>query len=280
MTFTGMYLRTFIVTLNQSLRFILSAILMSLCVVLPASADKLQLAIQPILSKSQTEAAYKPLADYLSKVTGHTITVKASFTFLDYWEDMRKNNGFDLVLDAAHFTDYRVQKMGYTVLVKVKDTVSYSLASHEDQLVFDPEELIGKKIAIIPSPSLGGVRLAEMFPNPLRQPRIVGTNNSTEALKKLRDKKVDAILIPTPMTRGVNSINIISTTQPVPHIALSASPKVDLTTQRAIRKALLDAPKTPAGEAMLKAINLGGFEKASNTTYKGYARLLQGVWGY
>lgn len=246
----------------------------------PLLAAEYQLAVQPILSKSKTEQAYKPLADYLSRVTGHTIKVKASMNFLGYWESMRRGKGYDLVLDAAHFTDYRDRKMKYTVLAKLQDTVTFSLVTGENVMLFDADELIAKKVATIPSPSLGGVRLAELFPNPLRQPRIVGTPNALEALKKLKAGEVDAALVPTPLIRGDDSLNVVITTEPVPHMALSASSRIDKKTQKAIRKALINAPKTPEGKAMLKAINLPGFDPASNATYKGYASLLDGVWGY
>jgi len=248
--------------------------------VAPARAANYQLAIQPILSKSKTEQAYQPLAVYLSRVTGHTITVKASMNFLGYWESMRRGKGYDLVLDAAHFTDFRDRRMKYTVLAKLQDTVTFSLVTSEDVLLFEPEELIAKKIATIPSPSLGGVRLAELYPNPLRQPRIIGTPNALDALARLKNGEVDAALVPTPLIRGDSTVNVVMTTEPVPHMALSASPRVDKKTRRAIRKALVNAHKTPAGQAMLKAINLPGFDPASNATYKGYAKLLDGVWGY
>jgi phosphonate transport system substrate-binding protein len=245
-----------------------------------AQAAEFELAIQPVLPKAQLERAYQPLADYLSKQTGHAIRIRASYNFLGYWEAMRRGKGFDLVLDAAHFTDFRDRNMGYTVLAKLPDTVSYSLVTHEDLFIFEPGELVAKKLATVSSPSLGGVRLAELFPNPLRQPRIIGTNNYAEALDLVHQRKADAALAPTPLIWGDDSLNVVTTTEPVPHMALSASPRVDKPTRQAIRQALLQANKTPTGKAMLKKLNLPGFETASNATYRGYARLLEGVWGY
>lgn len=246
----------------------------------PVMSAEFQLAIQPILPKAEIEKAYQPLASYLSKITGHKITVKANYNFLGYWESMRRGQGYDLIIDAAHFTDYRDLKMKYTVLAKLQDTVTYSLVTSEDVLLFEPEELVGKKVATIPSPSLGGVRLAELFPNPLRQPRIIGTSNSREALEKLKRGEVAAALVPTPLVRGDNALNVVMTTEPVPHMALSASSSVDRETQQTIRKALTQAHKTKDGKAVLKAINLPGFDPANNATYRGYASLLEGVWGY
>jgi len=78
----------------------------------PAAAATWQLAIQPILPRDRTLEAYAPLAEYLGRATGQTIRIRASHNFVDYWESMRQPPGFDLVLDAAHFTDFRNQRMG------------------------------------------------------------------------------------------------------------------------------------------------------------------------
>lgn len=82
------------------------------------------------------------------------------------------------------------------------------------------------------------------------------------------------------MVRGDNTVNTLLTTEPVPHMGFSASPTVDNKTKQAIRKALLYATKSKQGREMLSAINFPGFEAANNQTYDGYAKLLDGVWGY
>jgi len=148
-----------------------------------ADAAIWQLAIQPILPRDRTVQAYTPLAEYLSRATGETIRIRASHNFVDYWESMR--------------------------------------VTREDTLLFEPAELIGKRIATIPPPSLGGLRLARMFPNPLRQPVVVATRNAQESIDRLKAKQALAALAPTPLIRGDDSLNVITTTDPVPHMALS-----------------------------------------------------------
>jgi ABC-type phosphate/phosphonate transport system substrate-binding protein len=147
-------------------------------------------------------------------------------------------------------------------------------------VVLDPDELIGKTVATIGSPSLGAVRLEEMYPNPLRQPVIMETNNSTEAIERVINKKADAAIVPTPLVGRYPSLVTVTTTTQVPHIAISASNRVDQQTQQKISDALVNASKTAEGQAMLEAINFPGFEKANAKTYTGYASLLEGVWGY
>lgn len=236
--------------------------------------------VQPILPPEQTKKAFLPLTEYLSRQTGHKIKLITSLNFLSYWETMKRNTQYDLILDAAHLTDYRIKRMGYKVLAKRADAVSYTLVTGEDADILEPEELIGKSIASIGSPSLGMLRVEEMFPNPLRQPVIVEVNNSVDSIKKVLDGKAVGAMVPTPLVGAYPDLITITTTEQVPHTAISASSSVPQDVQKAIRKALINASKTEEGLKMLEAINFPSFETASSEQYQGYESLLEGVWGY
>lgn len=244
-------------------------------------AAEYSLTIQPILSEDKTQEAYQPLADYLSSQTGQTITLITHRNFTFYWNKMRnQQQGFDLVLDAAHFTDYRVKKQGYQVLAKLPDTVSFSIVSHEDNFYMDADELTSKRIATMPSPSLGAMRLQELYPNPMRVPIYIYERNTRRAVDSVLSGKVDAAIIPTRLVAEYSGLNTVETTEPVPHMALSASAEVPTDIVEKIRTALLTANTTPEGQKMLAAINATKFEAADSTTYDGYSKLLEGVFGY
>jgi len=245
-----------------------------------ARADEYKLVIQPILPPDETRVAFTPLAQYLSNATGHTIKLVTSVNFLAYWETMKKNNEFDLIVDAAHFTDYRAQRMKYNVLAKIPDVVSYTLVASPDADILEPKELIGKPVATIGSPSLGAVRLEEIFPNPIRQPIIIEVNNTRDSIEKVLQGKAIGAIVPTPLLGQYPDLIPVMTTEQVPHIALSASPRVPKDIQSKIRKALIDASKNDTGRKMLEDINFPSFQSTSNKTYKDYAGLLEGVWGY
>lgn len=249
-----------------------------------ADKDVLKLAIQPILSEQKTQEAFQPLADYLSKITGKTVVISTMPNFLAYWEIVRKGDSYELVLDAAHFTDYRASKLGFKVLAKIPDAVSYSLVTREDELLFDPTELVAKRIATLGPPSIGAARLANMFPNPMRQPIIVEARSSEDALQMLLKGKVTAAVLPTPIvfrqmsTEG--GLNVVLATESVPHIAVSASPNMDNQMVLKIRAALISADKTPEGKAMLKGIGFAKFDPANKKIYAGQAKMLQEYWGF
>lgn len=235
--------------------------------------------VQPIHSPAKMKEIYQPMADYLNKRTGHTFNIVTVKSFVSYWAKMNKGQ-YDLVLDAAHFADYRVKNHDYTVLAKINDTVSYSLVTNEDINYFDADELIGQRIATLASPSIGGVRLLNMYPNISRQPVVIGTNNFQETLKKLKSNKVSAALVPTSLISGDSSVNTIMVTDPIPHMAISASNRVDKITKDKIRSALLSVNNSADGKKLLARLKIAGFEKASNKTYAGYGLLLKDVWGY
>lgn len=240
-----------------------------------AYAAEYKLAIQPILPRAKIKVVYQPLADYLSAETGETITLATFSNFKSYFMNMKRQRGFDIVLDAAHFTDYRVKQMNYTVLAKVPDTVSFSLVTGSDLLVFDAEELIPYKIATMISPAIGGLRLKELYPDRENTPTIIRATDAADAVKKIHDGHADAAMIPTPMVGNYGDLNTVLTTEPIPHIAFSVSPTVPKALSDKIRQALTGATNTSQGREMLSKLAFSNFDPASNEDYDGYADLLK-----
>lgn len=240
----------------------------------PLFAAEWSLSVQPILSRERVLETYQPLADYLSRQTGETIRIKAHRNFLTYWASLQKMDGFDFVLDAAHFTDYRLKTMGYHLLARLPDTVSFSLVTRDDNLIFEVNELLLKPVATLAPPSVGALRLLQLFPDPMRQPRIVYANDSEDAARRVIGGKAVAAMIPTALVSRYDTLNTVLTTEPLPHMGFSASPHVPVSVRDRVAQALLRASRTPAGRSMLDKLKLPGFVAASPMDYQGHARLL------
>ncbi len=86
--------------------------------------------------------------------------------------------------------------------------------------------------------------------------------------------------IPTRLASTYDNLNIVLTTEPVPHMGLSASPDVPAKIVEKIRQALLNATTKENGKLMLAKLKMDHFEPASSETYDGYANLLKEVFGY
>lgn len=245
-----------------------------------ATAETYFLSVQPVLPREQIQKNYQPLAEYLSDKTGHTISIKSYRNFLTYWARMQKARDMHFVLDGAHFTDYRVQRKKYKVLAKFPDTVSFTVVTGEENFIFEMDELTSKRIATMASPGMGAVRLGAMFPNPVRLPFYIEASDAVDAVKRVLDGSVDAAIIPSPLVGNFESLNSVVSTEPVPHMAFSASPEVPDEVVLAVKAALLDAVKTPEGKKMLEDMNIEYFEDADAKLYAGYAELLEGMFGY
>ncbi|MBD3618477.1 MAG: PhnD/SsuA/transferrin family substrate-binding protein [Chromatiales bacterium] len=246
---------------------------------LPAAGEPVRLAIQPIQTAETTAEFYRPLIEYLRTQTGLPIELATTSNFLTYWTQMKRGD-YDLVLDAAHFTDYRIRELGYVPLAKMPGEVSYSLVTHPDTFIFEPAELTGKPVASLASPSLGMVRMLDLFPNPLRQPRILEAATTEAIIEMIESGKAVAGIIPTPLLNTYTQFNVVLTTEPAPHVTFSASPRLPAEARSSLQRALLEAGNTAEGQAMLAAIGFTALERPEATVYSGYAELLEGVWGY
>ncbi|MEA1889318.1 MAG: PhnD/SsuA/transferrin family substrate-binding protein [Pseudomonadota bacterium] len=237
--------------------------------------DSLTLVIQPIYGMDKTHESFQPLASYLSHLTGKNIDIKTYPNFITYWNETRDGQGYDLILDAAHFTGYRAKELDFEILAKIPGTVSYSVIVPDSTMVIDIDELVGKKIATLGPPSMGAAKVSLLFDNPLRQPFIYETENSEKALDLLFTDEVDAAIIPTPLVGSLTAIAVVTTTDPTQHIALSASPRLDANLRLFIRDALIHAAGTQAGKQMLRKIGFAGFENPDTERYVMAADLLQ-----
>lgn len=251
----------------------------TLCYSATLTANEYSLAIHPVLPQEQTRKTFQPLADYLSSKTGHRFTILTTSNFLAHWETIKKGT-YDLILDGPQFTGYRLEKLGYKVLARFPEVVSYTLVAGEKEMILEPEELIGKIIATTPSPALGALRLQELYPNPLRQPRILESNDSITAAKHVVNGNAHAAIIPASMVGAYPQLNTVINTEQLPSPAISASPKMGAEVQQAVRQALLDAEQSVEGKKVLELINITRFETSDGNEYRPHAILLQEMWDY
>ena len=264
-----------------------ATVLLVLCLaasIARAEVGELVLGVAPLLSEAETQAQFQPLCDYLAHAAHLPCRIRTRPNFLSYWEMMRRGKEYNLILDEAHFTDYRAQKMGYVVLAKIPNTVTYSLIVPRATKLDDPARLVGRRIATLGIPSMGAALLNGLFTQPSKQPIPVEVDNAAEGFELLRDAKVAAAILPTPLVREEivrgAPFRVLLSTVPLPHLGFSAAPEISPELRQVLRQALLSANKTDTGRAMLANIGIERFDPANATVYAGQGRILKEYWGY
>lgn len=243
------------------------------------SATELSLSVNLGLSQKEAVEKYKPVSDFFAQVTGKTIQLKLNGNSFAHWERMRRD-GYDLVIDNPAFTAYRAARMDYTVIGKLPDVISFTLVTHADEMMFEPGELIGRGLATLPSPSISALRLEEIYSNPMRQPSFIQVDHYSDALELVMNGRAVGAMVPTGLVGRYENLNPVFTSDQIPAPGISVSASVSTEMRDKIRQALLDAQNTPAGRAMLEALNVPQLEEATNATYAGLETLLGGMYGY
>ena len=257
-----------------------AACLLALMVFAPARAAEYYLGVPPFLPKDQLEKSYQPLVEYLSKKTDESITLSSAPNFPSYWQRMNNGDHYDMLFGPAHLVDYQIKFLGYELLAKLRGNLSFTLISSGNHLIFEPSELTGKTVAVLPMPSMGAVQLDQLFPNPVRYPAIVEVSDANQAIERVLQGRAVGAYIPSPMVGGAGDVNTIYSTEPFPHFGFTVKQSLPGALKASLKQALLDSGDTNASQAMLNQANIPGFESASPATYRGYHRLLKSMWGY
>ena len=246
--------------------------------------EPIVLGVEPMYGDRATLDAFTPLCEHLARRLARPCRVQTAPNYFAYWDMIRRGADYNLVFESAHFTDYRVAKQKFTVLAKAPNAVTYSLVVSNRAPALDPRNLHGKLVATFGVPSLGAVRLNDMFRDPTRQPHLVEVATVDEGMRRLLDGKVAGAFMPTP---GIASflernrdIAVLFATEPFPHAAFSAAPTFDKKTRAALREALLEAHLDPQGFTAVRAAGFPRFVPANASVYVGQSRALKAYWGY
>lgn len=256
---------------------LLLALLAGTCV----HAQSLPMLLNPVQAPKQVIATFKPLTDYLSKTSGVSIEAACETNFLSNWQRLLRNQGPLLMIQPPHITAYMQERRGFQPLAVVGGRLSFSIVTGADDLVLENNELIGKRLATTVAPSLGGIVANRMFVDPIRRPVVVEAATVNEAVKMVQDGKAFAAAIPTPLVSQFDNVNIVTTTEQLPLIAISASPQVPADVRDKIRDALLKPGNAAALQAALEKVNLtAGFVAVNPGDFDGMSKMLQGTYGY
>ncbi|MFP4639912.1 MAG: phosphate/phosphite/phosphonate ABC transporter substrate-binding protein [Guyparkeria sp.] len=242
--------------------------------------DALKFAIAPFLPEAELVEAYTPVAEHISRQIDQPVELQLFPSYLAFWEATRGGSEFDLALDSAPVTDFRIQRQGWRVIARFEGEVTQSLVTHEDDLIFSPDELVNKRVAVQPTPSVSALVLYQLFPNPVKQPKLVFHETNRDVAEAVLNGEVRAAVMPTPLVGGYGELNTVVTTDTLPFLAFSVSPEVHPNTADALESALVSFGQSDKGQEILESNNLTEIVRANDNLYRGHSELLEGTYGY
>ncbi|MDT8438023.1 MAG: PhnD/SsuA/transferrin family substrate-binding protein [Wenzhouxiangellaceae bacterium] len=246
---------------------------------LASAATALKLLVHPDYPPDQARLVYQPLVDYLRAATRLNITLEVDRNFHRYWLNARRNETPTLILEQAHMVAWRMQQHGFRPLVTTAAPRTFSLLT-SGALADDPlNAFIGRRIASLPSPSLGYLVLARWFQNPLQQPIIQSSARSwLDAVEMVFSAEADAAIAPDNLAQRYPNLYAVATSREFPGLTLNAAPSVSDEVAQVLIDALVVLHDDPEHHSALFELDVDRFVVADPAAYRGLEDWLSGLF--
>lgn len=246
-----------------------------------ASAAEYKLLVEPSYNVQRATEVYQPLVAYLSKATGHKITLVTSRNYHFFWRDVRQNAPVDFMFAEAHFTDFRAKRFQFEPIARTVENTSYTLLGSDQLADTTLRGLMGKGIVSMPSPSMGFAMLLEFFPDPVRQPNLMSTAQSwRDGVEIVFAGEADAAIVPTWLKDQYPNLIPMATSKEYLGAAISAAPTVPPEARQAVKDALLKLHEDQGAYEVLAELGVTQFIEATGADYDGNEKVLEGFFGY
>ena len=262
----------------------LTALVLFIIVVPFAQAEKpLIFATAPTHSTQKTLEIYQPLIDYLSEVSGKEIEIRTATTFIDYNNNLQKDN-YDIIFDGPHFVGWRMEKFGHVPIARLPGYIKIVIVIKKDSNITSMEQLTGQRVCSFPSPNMLTMAFFEHFTNPIRQPVPIPARGFKGLEKCLqRDDIVAAVLRDKMWAKMKNKDQykiLFAPDTAYPERTFSLSPSIDAATRKKITYALLSRKGQEYLQNLLTTFKRDRLVPARPNEYKDLGLLLVPVWGF
>ncbi len=246
----------------------------------PASTDIFIFQGHPIFTSDQAELVYRPLVNYLNDVLPYRFELDIAPDFHRYWLSTRRGEHPHLIFEEPHLTALRIDRYGFTPLVRAAEPLTYSLLTIADDGDSSVRDFIARPVSTMPAPSLGYLILASWFDNPMQQPMIQSSASSwLDAVEIVFSGEADAAMVPNNLVERYVNLENVLTSREFPGVTISASPAVSISIQEEIRDALLALHEDESHYVALHELDIERFEIARRSEYLGLDSWLGLVYG-
>jgi len=229
---------------------------------------------------------YGPIAKHISKLINAKVVYKHPGNWLKYQRDMRDGK-YDIIFDGPHFASWRMAHLGHDMLVRVPGTLGFVLVIPKSETTIKTiNDLIGKPVCGVSMPNLSTLSILAAYPNPVRQPVIIGLKGGMKGVAKAMSKNRckayvfrDKFFMKKLKAEVKNNFSILYKSKALPNQVITVSRRITPAAKKAIVHSLTLGDGVDATRGLLKrfAGKARAMIKATNKEFKGHNMLLEGV---
>lgn len=251
-----------------------------------ATAAEYSFAVPPRESAAKAKEVYQPIADFLSKVTGTTFTLRYTDNWLTYQSDMLKDR-YDLVFDGPAFISWRMVKLNHVPIVRLQGNLVFVVFARKDNTkVKELKDLAGRSVCGFAPPNLATLSMYVQFDNPSRQPIVREVKNIRASYEDVLSRVCEGAVIQAQLYKKFNDgqskdlTTVLWTSKPIPNQGFSVGSRIPTDLREKIAAALLSPEGQQAAAALRKEYGGKEFIPATAQEYQGSAGLLKDIWGF
>ncbi len=247
------------------------------------AAESLRLSMLPLYSSTEIDKRIRPLAKLLSKAIGAQVEPVIVSDFKSYEQRL----GSDIDIGFENPVVYvRSPHEALAVIYKEPDGAKFRglIITRSDSPISSPDELVGKRVAIVGPTSAGGYlsqrqTLLELGIDTKKDMTLVVAldNKQENVIFSTYNGDVDAGFIRESALRSAasyippNQIKIIKKTAYIPEWVLSVRRDLPAKTKMLIRNTLIDLT---SGDPVLNALKIKAFQETNDRNYDVVRRVL------
>lgn len=232
------------------------------------------------------QSVYGPLAEHLSMLLGEKVVYRHPGDWRSYERKMRAGE-YDIIFDGPHFAAWRVENGMAQPLVKLPGKLDFVLVVRADQGdVDDIQDLIGKRVCVLPSPNLTAMTAYSLFQNPMRQPQFMPVKGGMPQLAEKIESGacVAGVLRASFYDKKLSdaqrqTLRVLVRSKPLTNQGITVSMRLDANARQKLAASLIDGDGRKAAEPLLARFsgNGKGFESANPEDYAGQNLLKQNM---
>lgn len=253
-----------------------------------AGQAPLTVGILPAFSTEQLIATFEPLVDALAATTGISLRIETAPTMAEFARRTLVDRRYDVLLTAPHLYVDAARRGGYRLLVRVNaDALRVLVVVRNSSPLQRIEELAAKRVATMEPIALisvqGSAMLREVGLDPEQDVNLIIVPNMDAAVQTVLRQHADAaFVINTYFEKRMRpdvrkQFRILSASEVLPHLPISAAPWVDEAIAKRLTAALTALHSDREGAFVLHKLGWRGFSLGSAEDYAAAEKLLNAM---